>query len=566
MRAMLLYRLYRKVMCGILGLYSFGGEVTIEIVMRGLDAMRERGTPHGAGVALYRPSDRPRIKAFSHRPIGDKYIKLDNDVYDVELETPTNIEGYIYLNSKWIDVYKVVGWPTDIMRTYGIGGLTSRVWIGHTRYPTNSPGRLPYYSHPFTAGDVAIVHNGDLSSYGANVNFIKYRAHAKFTGNDSEAIAYLLSFLVGELGVEEAIEELMYGRRYRWARLDGPYAVAFIIGGPRPVFGAFVDPQHFRPLYVGIADSLLIVASEAAAVKAVEPRANVWALRGGEYVIVDGDEIYGNYRRRYVYPELPQPPQVAIDASLYDAVSLAPVVRAELEKRGEVEVVNVNGHRYLGNGMSSGSLKVWGIVGNTSANVMSGGTFLVYGDVQDDFGDAMNGGTAVIYGNAGDALGQAKRGGEIYVYGDVGTRAAIQHRGGVLIVGGSAGKYLGEYMGGGLVVVLRATNDEEIGDMIARGMVGGEIYIRGEVPREYISRADRRALERYARSLLMDGLIDGERYTQLLEEGDPLVVEQRELSEEELIKLNQYINKFNKLFNLNINIRRDIFTIIKPRA
>lgn len=554
-------------MCGILGLYSLdGGEIPAGLVIRGLGVMRERGTPHGAGLALYKPSERPRVKAFVRAPIGPKYIKISDNLYDVELDEYMEVDGYIYLNSKWIDVYKVVGWPEDVDKLYGIGNLSSRAWIGHTRYPTNSPGRLPYYSHPFTAGDAAIVHNGDLSSYGANVNFIKYRAHAKFTGNDSEAIAYLLSFLAKELGVEEAVKELMYGRRYRWARLDGPYAVAFIIGGPRPIFGAFVDTQHFRPLYVGISGSLLLVASEAAAIKAVAPRANVWAMRGGEYIIAEGDEVYGNYKKRYVYPELPPEPPDAIDASLYDAVSLARVVRKELAGRGQVDVVNVNGHRYLGNGMSSGYLRLWGVVGNVSANVMSGGRLDVYGDVQDDFGDAMNGGTAVIYGNAGDALGQAKRGGEIYVYGDAGTRAAIQHRGGVLIIGGSAGKYLGEYMGGGTVVVLRATNDEEVGDMIARGMVGGELYIRGEVPREYVEGVDKRSVERYARSLLFDGIIDSDKYARLVEESGGLSVEQRELSEEEIAKLAPYIARFNSLFNKNIKLSREVFTIIKPKA
>jgi Glutamate synthase domain 1 len=299
--------------CGILGLYSLdGGEIPAGLVLRGLSAMRERGTPHGAGLALYRPSERPRIKAFVRRPIGDKYIRISNDIYDVELSEYIDIDGYIYLNSRWIDIYKVVGWPEDIAKLYGIESLSSRSWLGHTRYPTNSPGRLPYYSHPFAAGDVAIVHNGDLSSYGANVNFIKYRTHVKFTGNDSEAIAYLLSFLAGELGVEEAVKELMYGRRYRWARLDGPYAVAFMVGGPRPVFGAFVDPQHFRPLYVGISGPLLLVASEAAAIRAVAPKANIWAMRGGEYIIAEGDEVYGNYRRRYVYPRASPPSRRAL--------------------------------------------------------------------------------------------------------------------------------------------------------------------------------------------------------------------------------------------------------------
>lgn len=552
-------------MCGIFGLYSLNGEAPISAVVAALKAMRERGTPHGAGVALYRPSDKPRIKAFSWRPYG-KYIKLPTGVYDVELEEhDKDIDGYIYLNSKWIDIYKIAGWPEEIIKIYGIENLASKIWIGHTRYPTNSPGRMPYYSHPFAAGDVAIVHNGDLSSYGANVNFIKYRGDAKFTGNDSEAIAYLLSHLVEEIGVEGAVRELMYGKRYRWARLDGPYAVAFIIGGPKPVFGAFVDTQHFRPLYIGMTDSLLLVASEAAAIKAVEPAATVWAMRGGEYVIAEGDEIYGNFKRRYVYPKLPPEPQEAIDARLYDAVSLASAIRAELAKRGEVDVVNVMGHRYLGNGMSSGILKVWGVVGNASANVMSGGYFAVYGDVQDDFGDAMNGGTAVIYGNAGDALGQAKRGGEIYVYGDAGTRTAIQHRGGVVVIGGSTGKYLGEYMGGGTVVVLRATNDEEVGEMIARGMVGGEIYIRSEVPKEYVGHVDRRALERYAKSLMIDGIIDGNKYQELVEESGGVVVEQRELTEEEIGRLGGYIEKFNKFFGLDVRIGKDIFTIIKPK-
>lgn len=546
-------------MCGIFGIYSTSSEVPIELVVRALATMRERGTPHGAGVALYRPSDRPRIKAFSYKPIGEKFIQLPGNIFDVELNEYKDIEGYIYLNSKWIDIYKVVGWPEDIPRIYGVDGLKSKIWIGHTRYPTNSPGRMPYYSHPFAAGDVAIVHNGDLSSYGANVNFIKYRMHAKFTGNDSEAIAYLLAYLANEVGIEEAVQELMYGRRYRWARLDGPYAVAFIVGGSKPIFGAFVDPNHFRPLYVGVADGVLAVASEIGAIRAVMPSASVWALRGGEYIIAEGDELKGNFRRRYIYPDLPQPPQDAIDASLYDAISLASIVRAELAKRGEVSVVNVNGHRYLGNGMESGILRVWGTVGNASANVMSGGLFYVYGDVQDDFGDAMNGGLAAVYGNAGDTLGQAARGGGIYVYGDAGNRAGIQLRGATVVIGGSAGKYLGEYMGRGTIIVLRATNDEPVGDMIARGMVGGEIFIRGEVPRDAVSHMDRRAWERYLRSLELDGLKEERRRE------DEIEIEQRELNEDELNKLNYYIKRFNEIFNENIKIENDIFTIIKPK-
>lgn len=549
-------------MCGIIGIYSLGLEVPGSAVIEALGTMRERGTPHGAGVALYRPSESVRIRGFSFSPIG-KYIELKNGVYDIELEEGDLFDGFVYLRSKWIDVYKTVGWPEELAEIYGVDKLGSKVWLGHTRYPTNSPGRMPYYSHPFTSGDVAIVHNGDLSSYGANVNFIKYRTGAKFTGNDSEAIAYLFNILSRELGVDEAIEELMYGRRYRWARLDGPYSVAFMIGGPQPVFGAFVDPQHFRPLYVGLSDELFIAASEASAIRAVAPKARIWALRGGEYAIAEAGEVRGKFKQRYVHPLLPPPPPAAVDAAGYDAVSLAKAVRRILAERGEADVVNVNGHRYLGNGMENGVLRAWGIVGNASANVMSGGAFFVYGDVEDDFGDAMNGGVAAVYGNAGDALGQAKRGGEMYIYGDAGTRAAIQHRGGVVVIGGSAGRYLGEYMGGGTVVVLRATNNEEVGDRIASGMVGGRIYIRGEVPKGAVMQADARGWERYLRSLLLDGLISEGEHAKLRDSiNGALRVEVRELGEEELKELNPYIHRFNVLFNTNININKEIFTVI----
>lgn len=215
---------------------------------------------------------------------------------------------------------------------------------------------------------------------------------------------------------------------------------------------------------------------------------------------------------RYVSPQSPPPPAEGfIDASTFGVTELAEVIRGEVEKR--VSVVNVNGHRDLANGLERGVVKMWGVVGNASANVMNGGEVYVYGDVQDDFGDAMNRGVAVVYGNAGDTLGQAKRGGEIYVYGDVGTRATIQHRGGVVIISGSAEDFLGEYMGGD-VVVLRVTSDEPVGKYIGSGLVGGKIYIRGDdVPLDSVGMAPpSRRLKRYVEYLYRSGRIGEEEY------------------------------------------------------
>ncbi len=560
-------------MCGIFGVYSLLSEyIDGGLVIRALGAMRERGTRHGAGVALYAPSPHVRIKFFTHVPPPDaaEVYKLPSGMYDVTKYDDKNIDGVVYMRSRWLDVYKVLGWPEDADKIYRIAEKRSIAWLGHTRYPTNSPGGFPYYSHPFSAGDVAIVHNGDLSSYGANLNLLKYGfGYSDFTGNDSEAIAFLLWELYRRYGVEEAIEELMYGRRTRWARLDGPYAVAFIIGGPKPVFGAFVDTQHFRPLYVGLAGGRLYVASEAAAIKAVAGNGvQLWALRGGEYIIATDGEMWGRYRKRTVSPELPPPPPDVLDASLYGATELAPLVRRLLAEKGRVDVVNVLGHRYLGNGMQAGVLRLWGVVGNASGNVMEGGEMYIYGDAQEDLGDAMNGGLIAVYGNVGDAVGQAKRGGEIYIYGNVGNRAGIQHRGGILVIGGSAGDYLGEYMGGGIILVLRHTSEEEVGRRIGAGMVGGTIYIRGEVEVEKIGGGlEVYKIERYLKALRLAG-VQTDAKTAL---EDPHVrrlfslyhrVEVRELTEEELATLLPYVRRFNNLFNEDASIEGDVFTVI----
>ena len=589
-------------MCGILGVISLRGEgIPFSTVFRGLDVMRERGSGHGAGYAMFDPSPYVRVKAFFEsaeeleearsalRPVKEEVYQLPGGVLDyvayVEDSAAAPRRGVVYSLSRWLNVFKGATWHTEVAKLYGMWERASPAWVGHIRYPTNSPGKKPYFSHPFSSGDVVIVHNGDLSSYGANVNLLMYRyMQSNFTGNDSEAIAFLLNALQREYGLEEAILELIEGARVRWARLDGPYAVAFILGGEKPVLGAFVDKQHFRPLYMGVDGDNVYVASEAAAIKAMSPRAEVWAMRGGEYVIVEDGRLYGNFRKRPVTFVHPPIPSNAVDASTYDTEALYREVHRLVEAVGEANVYNVYGHRYIASGLKRGVVRAWGVVGNASANVMAGGEFYIYGDAQDDLGDAMNGGLIAVYGNVGDTVGQAKRGGELYVYGNAGTRAAIQHRDGVLIIGGSAGDYLGEYMGGGTVVVLRHTNDEEVGGHVAAGMVGGTIYIRGRVPTDRIGLIPRwDSVKRYLASLMLDGIIDEATYNSALNADNigevlrlvkwdniyrlfnmPPQVEYRELNEEELAYLGPYVARFNALFNTNASLEGEEFTVVKP--
>jgi len=147
-----------------------------------------------------------------------------------------------------------------------------------------------------------------------------------------------------------------------------------------------------------------------------------------------------------------------------------------------------------------------------------------------------------------------------------------------MVVGGSAGDYVGEYMGGGTVVILRATNEEPIGRYIGAGMVGGKIYIRGEVEPWKIGVPQRRTrLERYIKSLVEDGVLKAEEAREYLDKGVlPLhitkrlnlwvnpKVETRPLNEDEIRELSIYIRRFNSLFNLEIDIEKEEFTIIYP--
>jgi glutamate synthase domain-containing protein 3 len=90
----------------------------------------------------------------------------------------------------------------------------------------------------------------------------------------------------------------------------------------------------------------------------------------------------------------------------------------------------------------------------------------------------------VIHGNAGDALGYAMRGGAIFVEGNAGYRTGIHMKEykdtkPVIVIGGKVGRFLGEYLAGGLIVVLGiGAEDVPVGNFTGTGMHGGRIFIR----------------------------------------------------------------------------------------
>ncbi len=163
-------------------------------------------------------------------------------------------------------------------------------------------------------------------------------------------------------------------------------------------------------------------------------------------------------------------------------------IREALEEAGTVELHNVFAQRYLGCTMEQGKrLEVFGTPGNDMGCYMDGGSIEVYGSAQDQIGNTMNGGTMVIHGRCGDAAGYAMRGGEIFVRDDSGWRVGIhmkqyKDKCPVIFIGGNAGSFLGEYMAGGIIVLLGSP-----GEYVATGMHGGVIYLKNPLPPQMVA-------------------------------------------------------------------------------
>jgi glutamate synthase domain-containing protein 3 len=152
---------------------------------------------------------------------------------------------------------------------------------------------------------------------------------------------------------------------------------------------------------------------------------------------------------------------------------------------------HVMGQRFIADGLRGEvTITIHGVPGGDLGMFMSGPTCIVYGNCEHAPGNTMDAGQIIIHGNAGDAVAHSMRGGKIFVRDNIGYRGGIHmkqylEKRPVLIVGGSARAFLGEYMAGGLILVLGRHRDRpEIDRGIGSGIHGGMIVVRGGVEEE----------------------------------------------------------------------------------
>ncbi len=679
--------------CGVFGMLRKADSPLIpnRAAIGAISCIKYRGSNLGAGYAAFRTTDAPeeapyKIQAFvtssavadrirgvleervgrvggqTLRTVGRRKEGLvvweaevsaggneSDDLVEKAVDTVNadlfrdGFEGRIFSYGRYLRVFKEVGYPAEVAGMWGLdtqeGGAD--LWLAHTRQPTNSPGSLPIWSHPFASMNAAIVHNGDISSYGSNMELLNSWGIKSHVGTDSEVIARLLDHLLRvdglstreaatvltnpfERNITPAIRDLLY--RYRGARLDGPFAVvAGYADGEDTYLIALTDRSKFRPLLVGEDENHFYVASEENQIRRQSKHARIWTPEPGAFFMA-------SLRRGMLEPgtgrsldtqssamslEVPTESHrqhKKVDAAGREFRELNESIGAALSG-GEPGILleNCAGQRYLGIGVSPTSkgrtdpfkIQITGFPGNCLANLNDGATFEVFGNAADDLADTMQSGSVIVHGSTRDVTGQAIQGGSILVRGTVGNRAAIQmreyetHRP-FLIVGETADDYLGEYMAGGVVVVLNLSDSKvPARNYIGTGMVGGRIYIRGAVKDEQVGLVPQRQdVLAYLQAKVIDGTLPKEAYERVCKSGypsfkvlsealpeavmsrvlllfystkytKPLSVEARRLTEEDIGFIGARLGEFFDAFSVPEEIRTKVmaseFTVIQTR-
>ena len=255
-------------------------------------------------------TDEPLIWRYFASPLRSalRAMQVDEKEFVVRAAMRINQEltgAHVFSCGKNMGVFKGVGYPEDIGEFYRLGEYRGYCWTAHGRYPTNTPGWWGG-AHPFALLDYSVVHNGEISSYDANRRFMEMFGYQCTLQTDTEVITYMLDYLLRRQGLSlseaaavmaapfwstiarrspQEQEVLTYLRTvFSSLLVTGPFS---IILGFEGGLMALNDRLKLRSMVVGEKEDRVFVASEEAAIRAMEPHAeHIYAPTGGEPVIV----------------------------------------------------------------------------------------------------------------------------------------------------------------------------------------------------------------------------------------------------------------------------------------
>ncbi len=232
-------------------------------------------------------------------------LPADDVVVRTVFDINAGVDGaFVASSGKDMGAFKGVGYPEEIADFFRLEEYSGHTWLGHNRFPTNTPGWWGG-AHPFSLLDWAVVHNGELSSYGINRRYLEQFGYRCALGTDTEVAAYLFDLLlrkhglpmelaclvlasplwseIERMGDDERELSLALREVYGSAMLNGPFAIVLGFDGGMV---AINDRIKLRPLVAARQGSILMVASEESVLHEVlDAPERVWSPRAGEPVI-----------------------------------------------------------------------------------------------------------------------------------------------------------------------------------------------------------------------------------------------------------------------------------------
>ncbi len=152
-----------------------------------------------------------------------------------------------------IEIYKEVGYPTDVSQAFGLAQMRGTHAIGHTRMATES-AVTTLGSHPFSTGaDQCLVHNGSLSNHNNLRRQLKHDGMTFETQNDTEVGAAYITWRMNQgMNLGEALTKSLDD-------LDGFFT--FVVG-TKTGFGVLRDPIACKPAVMAETDGYVAFGSE----------------------------------------------------------------------------------------------------------------------------------------------------------------------------------------------------------------------------------------------------------------------------------------------------------------
>ena len=128
-------------------------------------------------------------------------LPIDDIVVRTVMGINAGVDGaFVASSGKNMGAFKGVGYPEEIAEFFRLEEYEGHTWLGHNRFPTNTPGWWGG-AHPFSLLDWAVVHNGELSSYGINRRYLEQFGYRCALGTDTEVAAYLFDLLLRRHGL-----------------------------------------------------------------------------------------------------------------------------------------------------------------------------------------------------------------------------------------------------------------------------------------------------------------------------------------------------------------------------